>query len=89
MAITKHYWISGRVQGVYFRRSTQQRGKDLGLTGWVRNTDDGRVEALASGEEAALETFERWLWQGPDQAQVTSVEAESLPLEEHQDFQVR
>lgn len=52
---------------------------ELGLTGWVRNRDDGRVEALASGPEPALQEFESFLWQGPEQALVEDVNARTVP----------
>ncbi len=65
--------ISGRVQGVFFRASTQQQAIELGITGHAINLPDGRVEVLACGEESQLEIFTRWLHQGPDMAQVSQV----------------
>lgn len=75
--------VSGRVQGVYYRASTQRRAEALGLTGWVRNLPDGRVELVAMGPERALEELREWLWQGPPQARVAEVRcerAEHVPL---------
>ncbi len=72
--------IRGKVQGVFFRESARQEATRLGLTGWVRNRDDGSVEAVAEGEPAALEEFIRWCHRGPTSARVTDVqhaEAES------------
>ncbi len=69
----RRYYVSGRVQGVFFRDSTRRQARILGLSGWARNLPDGRVEVLACGEEQALAAMERWLWEGPPQAQVTDV----------------
>jgi len=69
-----HYWVSGRVQGVYFRAFTEKTARELGLCGWVKNLPDGRVEALACGNPEALEQFEGALWQGPPRAKVAKVE---------------
>ena len=68
-----HYLVSGRVQGVFFRVSARDTARGLGLSGWVRNTPQGKVELIACGDIAALQEFEAWLWQGPAQAQVTAV----------------
>ena len=65
--------VAGRVQGVYYRGATQQRARELGVTGHARNLPDGRVEVLACGEPAAVEALCEWLWQGPPHAQVTEV----------------
>ena len=69
----RHYLVSGRVQGVWYRASTCERARELGLSGWVRNLPDGRVELIASGPRAQLEALEHWLWQGPPMARVTAV----------------
>lgn len=66
-------FVSGRVQGVWFRASTAEQAKMLGLTGYARNLADGRVEVLACGDEAALSRLESWLWQGPIAARVDEV----------------
>ncbi|MDQ2076112.1 acylphosphatase [Marinimicrobium sp. ABcell2] len=89
MSECKHYRISGRVQRVSYRATTQAKAKELGLTGWVRNLPDGRVEAMACGSEQALQAFEGWLWQGPRRAQVTDVEAAEAEPEAWHDFVVR
>lgn len=74
MTDARRFHVSGRVQGVYYRANTQQKAVALGLTGWVRNLPDGRVEVLACGEAPVLDQLEKWLWQGPERAQVNSVE---------------
>jgi acylphosphatase len=69
-----HVWITGRVQGVFFRHYTRQEAAQRGLSGWVRNLPDGRVEAVFQGEDADLEAMLRWCRQGPPAARVTDVE---------------
>ena len=71
-----HCLISGRVQGVSYRAYTQREAMQLGLTGWVRNCLDGRVELVAEGEEAALQQLIAWCRQGPPAAIVAEVEAQ-------------
>ncbi len=85
----RHGLISGRVQGVYYRESTRQEAQRLGVTGWVRNLADGRVECHLEGSVEALAQLERWLWQGPAAARVTGVVLEEVGGEGFTDFQVR
>ncbi|MGH8582700.1 MAG: acylphosphatase [Gammaproteobacteria bacterium] len=80
--------VSGRVQGVYFRADTRQQAIRLGLTGWVRNRPDGRVEVLACGPVDAIGEFHRWLWQGPEEAQVSNVQCRDEPPGEYSGFEV-
>ncbi|MCW8924129.1 MAG: acylphosphatase [Gammaproteobacteria bacterium] len=68
------YLISGRVQGVFYRASAQHQASVLGLCGWVRNLQDGRVELLACGDEAVLDELEKWLQIGPQYAKVSNIE---------------
>lgn len=79
----RYFLVSGRVQGVFFRASTRDTAKALGLSGWVRNRDDGCVEGIACGESAALTEFHDWLGHGPADARVERVvfeaTAESAP----------
>ncbi len=82
--ITKHYFISGRVQGVGFRAFTQRIAEESKLNGWVRNLPDGRVEALVKGATPAVQSFEALLRRGPHHGEITQVEvrdgdAESIP----------
>jgi len=69
-----HFKVHGRVQGVYFRASTVQCAQELGLTGWVKNRDDGSVEGVAEGPRHRLEQLISWCWKGPLGAEVTNVE---------------
>ncbi len=67
-------FVRGRVQGVFFRASTQREAKRLGLTGWVKNRTDGSVEVLAEGEEEELKDLIAWANRGPSAARVERVD---------------
>lgn len=71
--------ITGKVQGVFYRKSAQAKARALGLTGWVKNLETGGVLAEVQGEPFGVEEFMRWCHQGPERARVTRVEAESVP----------
>ncbi|MDD5470162.1 MAG: acylphosphatase [Candidatus Peribacteraceae bacterium] len=76
----KLFKVFGRVQGVFFRSETEERARELGVTGWVRNCEDATVEVHAEGTEEQLSQLEEWLRRGPPAAQVEQVEsAEVLP----------
>ncbi|MGB9667756.1 MAG: acylphosphatase [Thermosulfidibacteraceae bacterium] len=74
-----HLLISGKVQGVYYRANACEVAKRLGITGWVRNLPDGRVEVVAEGEEDVLKNFIAWCWEGPPLARVENVEEKWEP----------
>ncbi len=67
-------FVSGRVQGVWFRESCREQAVALGLGGWVRNRSDGRVEVVIEGPEAAVERLVAWCHEGPSHARVDGVE---------------
>jgi acylphosphatase len=69
-----HIVVTGRVQGVYFRQSTQEQALALGVSGWVRNRSDGSVEMVAEGHGSAIEQLVKWCEKGPEMARVDSVE---------------
>ena len=71
--VCKRFLISGRVQGVFFRGSTAQQAAQLELVGFARNLADGRVEVVALGEAAAVESLEQWLAKGPPVARVDRI----------------
>ena len=69
-----HVYVSGDVQGVFFRAYTRDEARKRGLEGWVCNTDDGRVEAVIEGEESALKEMVIWLHKGTPYSNITNVE---------------
>jgi len=73
--VTRRLVIRGRVQGVFFRESMRQEAARLGVTGWVRNTRDGTVEAVVQGNADAVEAITRLARRGPEDARVEGVEA--------------
>lgn len=76
--------ITGRVQGVAFRASAKEEADELGLIGWVRNTDDGAVELLVGGEGPAVEALLRWAEEGSAAAEVSFLEAREADEQELQ-----
>ena len=84
-----HCIVSGKVQGVWYRASAQDRGNDLGLTGWAKNMPDGRVELVAAGEKDKIKLFFDWLKEGPELAEVIDVSYEEIPWQEHKRFAVK
>jgi acylphosphatase len=81
--------ISGQVQGVFFRDTTQTKAQELGLAGFVRNLPDGRVEVYACGPDAQLDGLKEWLEKGPSKASVTTVNCEPVAGEHLNGFEVR
>lgn len=75
-------FITGRVQGVFFRASALERAQGLGLTGWVKNLADGSVEVLAEGPRYALEQLVEWCRNGPPDAEVEHVGVRWSPHED-------
>lgn len=71
-----HVVVQGRVQGVYFRASAQNKARRLGLRGWVRNCADGSVEFVAEGERPELEQLLSWSQAGPPSTTITRVETD-------------
>ena len=71
-------FVSGRVQGVFFRATTAGRARELGLGGYAINLPDGRVEVLAVGEARAVDTLAQWLWQGSTMSEVSAVECQAV-----------
>ena len=74
--------VSGVVQGVFFRASTQTTARDLGISGYAQNCTDGTVEVLACGSKAAIAELADWLHQGPPMAEVSNVESTMQPYRE-------
>ncbi|HEY8538579.1 MAG TPA: acylphosphatase [Steroidobacteraceae bacterium] len=80
--VVRRCFVSGLVQGVFFRGSTRQRAIELGLSGYAVNLPDGRVEVLIVGEPERAERLIEWLHRGPPAARVNSVEVQELKLED-------
>ena len=78
--------VKGRVQGVFFRASTRDQARSLGLTGHAINLPDGTVEVLACGQRAALDELENWLHQGPPAARVRAVEVREASAADFEGF---
>lgn len=68
-----HIFVSGKVQGVYYRQNTLQKAQELGILGWVRNLSDGRVEAVMEGSKVDIEKMLAWCKEGPLDAKVEEV----------------
>jgi acylphosphatase len=82
----RHYLISGHVQGVGFRYAMAVEARHLGLSGWVRNRGYDSVEAVASGEPAALDALDRWARRGPPAARVFAVDVRPATAAETMDI---
>ncbi len=67
-------FVSGKVQGVYFREKTREKAEEFGVSGWVRNLSDGRVEAVFEGEKDKVEEMVKWARKGPFWAKVNGLE---------------
>ncbi|MCW7553531.1 acylphosphatase [Endozoicomonas gorgoniicola] len=84
--VCKRALVKGRVQGVWYRGSTQRKAQELGISGWAKNLADGRVEVLMCGEESALSELADWLHEGPPMAQVESVNVSDEPWQAFETF---
>ena len=85
-----HIFVSGRVQGIFFRENTKKKAQKLRITGWVRNLPDGRVEAVLEGEKDKIEELVNWVKKGPMFAKVDGLEV--MPEEyqgEFDNFEIR
>lgn len=80
-----HLFVSGRVQGVFFRDNTRKRAEAIGLKGWVKNLNDGRVEIVVEGSGKNLEGFIKWAEKGPLLARVDALEVKKEEYKEEFD----
>lgn len=89
MSVRAHVWISGRVHGVFFRATTRRVAKRFGLTGWVKNLRDGRVEAIFEGSRENVDEMINFCHQGPPAAIVKNVEVKwEDPTGKFDDFDI-
>ncbi|MAX79194.1 MAG: acylphosphatase [Crocinitomicaceae bacterium] len=86
----KHINISvkGKVQGVFFRKNTQEKALSLGISGFVQNENDGSVYIEAEGFDEDLEEFVEWCHEGPDKAEVESVKVWKGQFQNYEDFEI-
>ncbi|MFC7231528.1 acylphosphatase [Saliphagus sp. GCM10025308] len=84
-----HVFVSGTVQGVYYRATTRDTAREAGVDGWVKNLDDGRVEAVFEGPEAAVESMVEWCHEGSPAADVRDVDVEYEEPQGENGFEIR
>ena len=84
-----HVFVSGKVQGVYYRANTRDTAREKGVDGWVKNLADGRVEAVFEGPTAAVESMVEWCHEGSPAAAVEDVEAEYGEPKGEEGFEIR
>jgi acylphosphatase len=84
-----HVFVSGRVQGVFYRATTREEARSRDVDGWVRNLDDGRVEAVFEGPEDAVASMVEWCHTGSPAAQVEDVSVTYESPEGIDGFEVR
>lgn len=85
---TVHLIIKGRVQGVFFRATAKDIAAETGVKGWVKNTEEGHVEIMASGSDEQLQHFIAWCRVGPQSAIVTNVVVTQMPEEKFSEFKI-
>ena len=78
--ICRRSFVSGRVQGVFYRATCVRKAQELGITGFARNLPDGRVEVLACGEASEVDAFVKWLWEGSPASKVAAVETTEVDV---------
>lgn len=74
--------VSGRVQGVYYRKSAEEKAQTLGVVGWIQNTPDGDVEFEVQGEIARVDDFLRWARRGSAASRVDDLDQHEIPTQE-------
>ncbi len=80
--------VTGKVQGVFFRQSTQEKAYDLNIKGTVRNCDDDSVEIIATGNKEQLDKLITWCWLGPPRSRVINVNAQEVSLQPFNNFSI-
>jgi acylphosphatase len=88
--VARHLRVRGRVQGVFFRAATRDHARRSGVAGWVRNVEDGSLEAWLEGDPEAVEAVEAWMLAGgPPRAEVADAQVRTVPPEGYDRFEVR
>jgi acylphosphatase len=90
LRVRAHVFVTGKVQGVYYRQNTMETAKAHGVSGWVRNLPDGRVEAVLEGDDSKVKSVVDWCKKGPPRAEVGNVEVKfETPTGEFSGFEIR
>lgn len=84
-----HVFVSGTVQGVYYRANTRDTAREKGVDGWVKNLEDGRVEAVFEGPKESVKSMIEWCHTGSPAAEVADVEAEYEEPQGEDGFEIR
>lgn len=87
--VCMHFFIKGKVQGVWYRASTKEKAQQLNINGWVRNMYDGSVECFACGKPEDVAALESWLRDGPPGAEVSAVDNKPASLQHFVDFEIK
>lgn len=87
-AIARHLIVRGRVQGVFYRASTRDEARRRAVAGWVRNLDDGAVEAWLEGDAEAVDALIAWMRRGPARARVTDLDINEATVFGYTDFEI-
>jgi len=85
---TIHLLVKGNVQGVFYRATAKKVAENLKITGWIKNTNDGNVEAIVTGKEAQLEEFSNWCKKGPQKAKVVEVITKQINETHYNAFEI-
>lgn len=88
MKISKRIKVIGKVQGVFYRKSTQDKAKELGLVGWVKNDEDGSVLAEVEGDREKVQALEAWMRKGPKNAIVDDFLEEEIEERGYSEFKI-
>ena len=89
VVVRRRALVSGRVQGVFYRAAAEREAARLGVAGWARNLNDGRVELVVEGDPHAVDSFIRWAWRGSPRSEVAGVEVNDEPPEGLTSFRTR
>lgn len=84
-----HVYVTGQVQGVFFRATTRDTAQEQGVDGWVKNLDDGRVEAVFEGDPEDVESMVEFCYEGSEMASVSTVEVSEEEPEGLAGFEIR